>query len=237
MDADLAQLVPIALLDDQLADLHERIGRAQRKLAKAEEEVARLTAAIAGHDEAITALKRTERAQQTELERVDGLRRSAQDALDNGYGSADAAQRQIDRCAELADAAETAILEAMEAREARQAARTQAEADRVQAQEALATAHATLDPTIEGWRTEVRVLSTERSPLVAALARDIGGTYAQMHARKGSALAVCQDGVCTACSRVVPLRRTTDIKQGRLVTCDGCGRWLYAPPEPATSEA
>lgn len=237
MDPTLDQLIPVAHLDEQIAERLELQARARRKLAKAIESIAAAEAHLAAQRAALEQLRTEELEHQRELKRAEGMRDSAQRALDAGLGDAAASERQIARCAELIDAAETALLERMDTRETLEAARDAA-------QDALTDAHAhqdrlkaELEPAIETWAAAVAELQSHRAHALSGVPRDVDAEYHRMFRKHGAALSRVHGDTCKRCARVVPLQRVTDIKQNRLVHCDGCGLWLWIDLAPKEETA
>lgn len=232
MDPYLEQLIPIAKLDDALFDLKERTVRAKNKIAKADKGAKDASAARQAIDDQLAALKKEEKAHAAELTRLENLLAAANRALAEGMGDPDVAQRQIEKCSDLIDEHETGVLEIMETRddliEQGEAAKT-AEAE---AAANAADTRSSLLPQIDAFVAETKAKDGERTTLVAALPRDIRNQYTSIHSQRGSALAELVDETCTACRHVVPLMRGSDVRAGRLVHCDGCGRWLYVEPQP-----
>jgi len=79
-------------------------------------------------------------------------------------------------------------------------------------------------------RSRLRVLQDRRKELRESLGRSELALYDELKKRKGGiALAPVRDSICQACRVSVPSHKETVVASGSsVVTCDGCGRILYA---------
>ncbi|MCB9665606.1 MAG: hypothetical protein H6732_15965 [Alphaproteobacteria bacterium] len=228
MDPYLASLLPLATLDDRLATLKDQLRHVARKQAALDAACTEAQARLAAAEARLAELRADERKHTDEIRRLEALRDQARSALAQGFGSAEAAERQIARCDALLDEHETAALEDMEARDEVGAERTAAQAALAEAEARRAADGPGLDAQHTRLADEQARLEVDRGSRVRALPREVQGTYTGLHTQRGgTALAVLEGDACTACRHVVPYQLRNDLKQGRLVTCDGCGRWLF----------
>lgn len=233
MDPYLEALMPLAVLDDRLAVISDRLRHQGRKRTALDQAVADATARVAAADARLAELRQDELKHSNEIRRLEGLRDSARNALAQGMGSAEAAERQIERCVALLDEHETAVLEDLEARDTAHAERKGAAATLEEARARLAAEAPAFDAELARLREEQEALQIDRGSRVRSLPKDVQTTYVGLHATRGTALSAMAGDTCSACQHVVPMGRRTDLRQGRLVTCDGCGRWLYLPSHVA----
>jgi predicted nucleic acid-binding Zn-ribbon protein len=75
-----------------------------------------------------------------------------------------------------------------------------------------------------------REISAERATLASAIDSDFVEIYARIFKKKGdAALAPLEHGVCGGCHMKVSTSTASEVKNGNtIVTCDQCGRILYA---------
>lgn len=220
-------LVRIGRHDERLLVLEEAIGRSLRKLKRADQAAAKAQQALDDHTAAQTAARKQRGLWQDELRRFESQKDKGRRMLESGLGSADAAERQIATCEERIDDLETKILESMmEAEEGEETTAQLTEAADAAAEHAADVRnHARAEVT--GWREEVAHHKALQEPLVAQLPRGERRQYDALVAKGKTAIAsIDGDQACRACHTVVPHQRRVEVKDGRLATCSGCGRWL-----------
>lgn len=238
MDHDLELLLPLASLDTTKLARLDDLRRARQRLEADGRAVDDAQAHLDEVNAALATLRKEERHHDDELRRLAGLKSSAENALAQGHGDPAGAERQIQRCNDLIDEHETAQLELYERRDTLESQHDEAAIALETAQAALTADRERLEPNIDAWNRAIADIETERATHRAALAADIRSQYDDLVARKKFALAALSGDACTACHTVVPLQRGADVRQGRMVMCSGCARWLYAPgiadPAPTT---
>ena len=227
MDAVLESLIPLADLDDRRRGLRERARSSDRKLAGGAK---KRDDAIGLRDEIDQRMKERRAAtaiQEKELRRFEQQRDRANKALESGMGNAEAAQRQIDTCSERIDELETEILEAMEVREEDESALAAAKTAVEEAITALAEIEAQHRPILEAIAAEIADVDAQRATHIATLPAYERRTYEELTKRKGYALSAIVDRTCSACQNTIPYALQNDLRQGRLITCETCHRWLF----------
>lgn len=94
-----------------------------------------------------------------------------------------------------------------------------------------------LDEHLEEFRTQTRTLSAEieslrkqREVATAEIDPELMRRYERLRSRKdGVAVAAVVKGICEGCHVAVPEAKLNEVLEGdRIVTCEGCGRILYA---------
>ena len=53
--------------------------------------------------------------------------------------------------------------------------------------------------------------------------------YNKIQSRKGPALAIVKDGICTGCNIIVPNYQIEDMDKDKIIQCESCNRILYIP--------
>lgn len=115
------------------------------------------------------------------------------------------------------------------------------EGQRVQADEALADAQATLarereraTATIAADKTALTVVEAQRTALRPQIAEDTLSTYDRIAKAKGTAVAEALNQKCMACQMMVRPQRWNDLRDrsnaDTMMTCESCGRLLFYDP-------
>lgn len=238
MQTELDLLLPVARADDALADLRERIARAEAKVAAAAAVATEKEQRAAAIEVEHMGLRREERKHQEALRKAESLRKQANDALAGGYGDPAAAERQAERCTEIVDQSETAILEILGARDDLDREAAAVAGELAEARGAHAKVVGETAPLLQSWRNEAAAREAARSRALEGVPPHLVQAYTELKRAKGQAFARIDRESCVACSWVVPVQRRLDLRSGRVLACDGCGRWLVDPTkwEAAASE-
>lgn len=228
MDSIYATLIPIAKLERQIKDLRMTRRKKLRQLETTEKKLATCREKKGKIEATLKEQRATVSAGQATLATYAQQKKGAERALFSGLGSADAAQRQLDQLSELSDALETDLLEVMETIDELSDALEAAVAEEGELTESHEWATASITPEVAILDEKLRRLLAEKTEAEAPLPDDIRKHYDTLTTKSGSAIAVLGDGGCGHCHRVVPLSLASDVRRGRLISCDGCGRWLVA---------
>jgi predicted nucleic acid-binding Zn-ribbon protein len=227
MSADLEQLARLSDLDMALTRAKTVLKAARASVGSAEDA---LRASAADRDEVqaeFNAAKQAERDANRRLAQYQNRLGRALKVLETGVGNPEAAERQRVQCLEIIDRIETEILEAMEVQEEIQPRLDAAIASVNAAEQALAKARETSPARIATVTEEIRELRTAHDAIHITLDREVQGRYDLLRARKPPAVARIHHNACKLCMFTVPKQATIEMKRGRLMTCRGCGRWLY----------
>lgn len=226
MHADLVQLAAADAEERQMKAADRAIANASERLAAARKAVEATTTTEKTAGAALAALRETERAVHKEIEGYRSSRQAAIRALEAGAGNAEANERQRVKSEALLDEAETRALENLELQDPARASHAKAVA-------ALATAKATLAvaesevPVEIGRQSEIHARHlAARDAALAPLDREHRERYLTLVQRRGTAVSYVRAGSCSACQMTVYQQHVTDILQGRIEPCKGCGRWL-----------
>jgi uncharacterized protein len=89
----------------------------------------------------------------------------------------------------------------------------------------------------EAERAQVAAIERERSGLLERLPPGTRARYERIRAsREGRAVVPILKGACGGCFRGQPPQALQEARRGdRMLICDGCGRILIQPPEPAAA--
>jgi predicted nucleic acid-binding Zn-ribbon protein len=115
------------------------------------------------------------------------------------------------------------------------------EGQRVQADEALADAQATLarertraTATVEEDKTALASVEAQRNALRPQIAEDALSTYDRIARSKGTAVAEALNQKCMACQMMVRPQKWNDLRDRsndeEMMTCESCGRLLFYDP-------
>ncbi|MDD3094672.1 MAG: C4-type zinc ribbon domain-containing protein [Candidatus Neomarinimicrobiota bacterium] len=90
-----------------------------------------------------------------------------------------------------------------------------------------------LEETQKQTEEEKAVIEAKRSELSAAIPRNFISMYTRVrNARNGLAVVALVRDACSGChNRVIPQKRVNIYKRNQVITCDYCGRFLYASLE------
>lgn len=145
--------------------------------------------------------------------------------------------REIDATKKQISAFETEILKSMEEIE-------KLEADLKVAAPDIERKRAEADLTLEALDKEreqadeqLLTLGKRRVHLSTLMPRQLFSSYDRMaRLRRGQVLAELRGGICMACRMKVRPKVISDVRKGdQLITCESCGRILYARPASAQS--
>jgi len=227
MSVDLEQLARLSDLDVALTRAEAALKEARASVASAE---AALAAAVSERDEVraeFTTAKQTEREANRRLAQYHTRLQRAEKVLETGVGDPAAAERQRVQCLEIIDGIETEVLEALEVQEDIQP-RLDAANERVAAAErAVVEARQSGPERVASLVDEIGELRVAHDDIHGTLDREIRGRYDLLRSRKPPAVARIRNDACAMCMYTVPKQATIEMRRGRLVTCRGCGRWLY----------
>jgi uncharacterized protein len=95
----------------------------------------------------------------------------------------------------------------------------------------LVEARESLEETQKQTEKEKQELEEEREKLTAEIPRNHLSMYKRVRkARNGLAVVPLLRDACSGChNRVIPQKRVNIYKKNQVITCDFCGRFLYAP--------
>ncbi len=222
---ELETLTRLADIDDELLKLSRQRDRILLRIPEATDQ---RDAAVLVRDAALAEVhehKTQERALNKRMHSFIHRKQNAERALDLGTSDAGSAIRQLEQCREAIDEVETQILELMEELEALEEDLAAKEAT-LQEQEAhLAGVQASVEadlPPVEARQEELRAQKeVEKRDLI----RDTRTRYELFSARK-MAFSRIKGGACSRCHTHLGPQREADVRQGRVLTCPRCHRWV-----------
>ena len=238
MHADLERVIALQHLDTEanlarkkLAEGPEREKAYETRLAEAKQRVADAKAQLAANQEARRA---TEKDVALHQGRLSKYRDQAMAVKTNQEYHA--IQHEIAHAQGEVKKHEDTILERMVEADDLAATIKAAEAD-------LATQQKTIEADRKAMQTEhaelakrLDKLSADRSAIIAAIDKQVLGTYELAAARRqGIAVAEAKDGICTICHvRLRPQVFNTVRRNDSITQCDSCQRILYFASKQAT---
>jgi predicted nucleic acid-binding Zn-ribbon protein len=246
MHPDLARLIDLQSLDDELRREHDHIAALAKSLAAAESQTKAADADLARLRESIAkeeALRRREESDIADLRQKLGRDQKKMDMATTTV-QVTALEHEIAFLKSEISRLEDQELESMERSETLEARQVTASADardaaaslereRTRSTDETAAAHSTISD-VESRRTALRTEIVRSSPTGdASLA-----TYDRIHRGKGNAVAQAVDHKCSACQMMVRPQRWNDLIDNTpespasqsLMTCETCGRLLYYDP-------
>jgi predicted nucleic acid-binding Zn-ribbon protein len=241
MNADLKRLIDLQRLDSAALD-------AQRRLADAPEREkaldARLEAArqqVATAKERLTENQNTRRATEKDVAlhqgRLSKFRDQAMAVKTNQEYTA--VQHEIAFAQTEIKKLEDTILERMMEGDDLTATLKRAEGDLTAEQKAIEADRRAMAADAVALTASLERIATERATLVAALDKQVLGTFEQVaRKRNGIAIAEARGGVCTICHvRLRPQVFNTVLRNEAIIQCDHCNRILYYVPTTVPASA
>lgn len=226
MNPDLQLLAQLDELDRKLSSCAADITKRREAQAALESGHTQACTALAAAKAEVERVKAEERATQRKLDDLAKSRASALKVLESGLGSTSAAERQLERCDQLIDETESAMLELLEAQDRAASALVRATGAEAEAQRALSQGQAEIPRAIEQLEAQSALARAEHTKLHGQLATDLRSRYDGFRSRGRYAVARIHSGGCDACSYTVQPQMIADLQRGRMVTCQGCHRWL-----------
>ncbi|MBW1877105.1 MAG: hypothetical protein JRI25_00575 [Deltaproteobacteria bacterium] len=227
MSSDLDQLAKASDLAVALTRAESALKAARSSIASAQAVVGAAMADRDGVQAEFTASKQTERDANRRLAQYQTRLARAEKVLETGAGAPAAAERQRVQCLDIIDGIETEILEAMEVQEGIQPRLDAAIAQVGAAEDALAETQRTSPTRIAALEGEIGELRVAHHAIHTTLDREVQGRYDLLRVRKPPAVARIRNDACAMCMYTVPKQATIELRRGRLITCRGCGRWLF----------
>ncbi len=149
----------------------------------------------------------------------------------------EAVQHEIAAVRAKRDVPETEVLERLDAEERAAAARPEKTHALERLEHEGRTLFAKLDAESAVLLAERAKLDERRAETVARLDAGTRSRYERLRAgRAGRAVAAVANGACGACFRALPPALLQEARRReRLLSCDGCGRFMMLPPEDSGS--
>jgi uncharacterized protein len=149
----------------------------------------------------------------------------------------EAMQHEIAAVRAKRDVVENEALERLDAEERDTKARPEKAHALERAESEASATVARLDAEAATHQTELATLEARRGEIAAALPPATRSRYEKLRAgRAGRAVAAIESGACGGCHRGLPPAALQEARRReKLLVCDGCGRLLMLPPEPAAA--
>jgi predicted nucleic acid-binding Zn-ribbon protein len=149
----------------------------------------------------------------------------------------EAMQHEIAAVRAKRDVLENEALEHLDAEERDTKARPEKAHALERAESEASATVARLDAEAATHKTELATLEARRGAIAATLPPATRSRYEKLRAgRAGRAVSAIESGACGGCHRGLPPAALQEARRReKLLVCDGCGRLLMLPPEPAAA--
>jgi len=242
MHPDLERLIRLQQLDTfaesarrTIADLPERAGALDRRLASARAEVDSARQRAAANQSARRAAEQELAAQQARLSRYKDQLMEVK--TNKEY---QAMQKEIEAAQKEVRQLEDRILERMIDADEIAAAIKQAESGLEAEQAEVDAERLKLEGEARALQTDLDKVASRRQALVSEISAPAMATFELLIGRRGTAVVEARDGHCTACHVRLRPQAFNDLRRNdSLMQCDSCQRILYfkedsAPTPPAS---
>ena len=224
--------------DEQSVAREQLLARHPEARHAHEARLASARAALAAVDQRLAAALQRRRALERDIAAFDVQQKRFEQQLlaVTDQKQYEAVQHEIAAVRTKRDVLETEALELLEKEERETAARPEKAGALERAESEARTALAALDAEATRLHAELEALASERARASEQLPPPLRQRYEKLRAgRAGRAVAAIDHNACGACHRgLPPAGLQAARRRDALLVCDGCGRLMMLPPEPAT---
>jgi uncharacterized protein len=232
MQKVLQQLIRLQELDTRLDVLTEKLGDLPETVKTLEKQI---NNEIDQNNIRKTSIEENENLVRTHTARTDDLSVKIKKYKEQLYlvttnREYDALTSEIEYNEEAIKSAEDQILQSEEENERLKEALERTEKNIEEMKTKLEQAKGSLAETQKETEEEKTELEKQREELISLIPRNFQRTYERVRgARSGLAVVPLIRDACSGCqNRVIPQKRVDIYKKNQVITCDYCGRFLYA---------
>jgi hypothetical protein len=219
--------------NQELRGLPAEIAKAQAELAAAERKSADISAALTREDSLRTKLERE----------IDAHRKKAarfREQLDSVKTAEEAAaiEHEVQFSTAEGDRLENDEYSSLERTETQEAALAESRAQVESLSELLEGVRARVDVRQKEMAAELAALDVDRDAVRAAIEPEGLARFDRVATARGTGIARAENQQCTGCRMGVRPQVWNQLREGELLTCDSCNRFLYWDPalQPVAKE-
>ena len=230
MHTELEKLVHLQNTEERLHALEAQIAAYPRLVREREQALAAADRELAALAQSIQAEDKQRRSLEGEADdqRRKAARHQAQMQAAQNQSQAQALEHEIQFAQQKASQAEDAALACMARVEALEEQQRNAQPVRARLQERLTEEQANAATATARDQAEAAALRAQCASIRTTIEPQMLASYDRLSTSRRPAVAEAVEQRCTACRMMVRPQKWNELQKNLLVTCDSCGRMLYA---------